>query len=344
MQAKYFKHQLQFKKPARTSRGEMQTHTAWIVSLKKNNKTAYGEASPLPGLSVDDCSNFETQLQNCCHLVNDGLPADMLPIDDLPSLRFAFEAAQLGLLNNAPFCYGKNPFYKGLPIAINGLVWMDDAEAMLNQAVEKIESGFNCIKFKVGALDFDEECRMLEKFRKRFNAFTCEIRLDANGAFSKDDVSEKLQDLSRFEIHSIEQPVKPGQAELLEELVKKTQIPIALDEELIGLSHEAGEKLLNKIRPHYLILKPTLIGGLRAADEWINIARKMQIGWWATSALESAIGLNIIAQWVSAKNNPMPQGLGTGGLFTNNFASPLVVSEGKLHYSQTGNGQEWLIR
>jgi len=343
MQAKYFKHLLRFNNPARTSRGEMQTHTAWIVSLTKNNKTAYGEASPLPGLSIDDTSDFEMQLEKCCNLVNDGLAADKLPLDGFPSLRFAFEAAQLGLLNDAPFCYGENPFYRGLPIPINGLVWMDDAEAMLKQAVEKIESGFNCIKFKVGALDFDEECRMFEKFRKRFNAFTYEIRLDANGAFSKDDVFEKLQDLSRFEIHSIEQPVKPGQAELFEEVVKKTQIPIALDEELIGLTHETGEKLLKQIRPHYLILKPTLIGGLHAADAWINIARKMQIGWWATSALESAIGLNIIAQWVSAKNNPMPQGLGTGGLYTNNFTSPLVVSGGKLHYSQPSNGHEWLI-
>lgn len=332
MQAHYFKHLLQFKKPARTSRGEMQTHTAWIVVLTQGHKTAYGEASPLPGLSIDDNNEFEKQLQLCCNLINDGAPAELLPLTDYPALRFAFESALMGIKQEESFCYSQNTFYRGTPIPINGLVWMDDAEAMLLQAYEKIEAGFDCIKFKIGALDFDEECRMLEKFRSKFGAFTIEIRLDANGAFNADDAVEKIKDLSRFDIHSIEQPIKPGQTELMQEVVKKSNIPVALDEELIGLSIIEGEKLLKQTQPAYLILKPTLIGGLQAADAWVNLAQKLGLGWWATSALESAIGLNIIAQWVSSKQNPLPQGLGTGGLYTNNFESPLEVASGKLHY------------
>jgi L-alanine-DL-glutamate epimerase-like enolase superfamily enzyme len=210
---------------------------------------------------------------------------------------------------------------------------MDTKEEMLKQAFEKIESGFNCIKFKVGAIDFDEECRMLEAIRKKYSSFNIEIRLDANGAFKNDEALHQLKELSRFDIHSIEQPIKPKQLDLMQELCKKSTIAIALDEELIGVDVERdGKKLLRYINPQFIILKPTLIGGFSLSEKWIHFATEMNIGWWATSALESNIGLNAIAQWTSSLDTNLPQGLGTGGLYSNNIPSPLVVKNGFLFY------------
>lgn len=336
MRADYIPYTLEFKKPARTSRGELTTHRIWIIRLHHQNQIGYGEAAPLPGLSIDFRDDFEQQLQTCCAWINDGLPVDALPLAGFPSLRFAFESAFAALSFPQPFTYFNSGFIQGERIPINGLVWMDTREAMLKQAQEKLEQGYTCLKFKIGAIDFDEECRLLEAVRKYRNAFSLEIRLDANGAFGADDVFEKLKDLKRFDIHSIEQPVKQGQPVLMQEVVAKSAIPIALDEELIGIEEQAEmTTLLQLIQPHYIILKPTLIGGLSMANQWIATANQNQTGWWATSALESSIGLNIIAQWVTFLGVRMPQGLGTGALYTNNIASPVKVKNAHLIYDST---------
>lgn len=339
MHASYIKYELLFKKPARTSRGEMLSHTAFFIRLQQGNRTGYGEAAPLKGLSMDDRPDFEETLKGCCRFINDGLPVDALSLNEFPSLRFAFETAALSLGFNDSFRVFDSSFYTGTPIPINGLVWMNTKTEMLEEAFAKAEQGFNCIKFKVGALDFDEECRMLEAFRKRYSAFKVELRLDANGAFSTDEAFEKLRELSRFEIHSIEQPIKTKQHDWMQELCAKTPIPVALDEELIGVDVTTnGHNLLRFIKPQYIILKPTLLGGFAASDRWIALAQKQSIGWWATSALESNIGLNAIAQWSSTHNNPLPQGLGTGSLYTNNIPSPLSAANGFLRYNPT---QPW---
>jgi o-succinylbenzoate synthase len=337
--ASYITQELVFKKPARTSRGEMNSHTAYFIRLQQGDRVGYGEAAPLKGLSIDDRPDFENKLKECCLFINDGCPIDVLDFTAFPSLKFAFETAQLSLAFDESFKIFDTSFFTGTPIDINGLVWMNNKAEMLEEAFYKVEQGFNCIKFKVGALDFDEECRMLESFRKRYSSFKVSLRLDANGAFSTAEALEKLKDLSRFEIHSIEQPIKAKQEDWMQELCAKTPIDIALDEELIGVDvvHD-GLALLKKIAPQYIILKPTLIGGFANSDTWIKHARQKNIGWWATSALESNIGLNAIAQWCSTYQNPLPQGLGTGALYTNNIQSPLVVDAGHLVYQQ---GLSW---
>lgn len=338
----YKKHILEFNFDARTSRGAIKQHTACyiIVKDKIKNITGYGEASPLQGLSLDATGDFEIKLHNILQLLNEGEPIENLDISGLPSAAFGIETALLDLKHGGKRIVFENDFVLGKPIPINGLVWMADAETMYAQAIEKINAGFNCIKIKVGSLDFDEECRLLEKIRKKHNPFAVELRLDANGAFATDEVFEKLKDLSRFDIHSIEQPIKPGLPDFLEEVCSKSKIPVALDEELIGVGSNQKEKLLKAAKPAYIILKPTLIGGFKQADEWIQAAQKFNIGWWATSALESNIGLNAIAQWVFSKNNPLHQGLGTGSLYKNNIKSPLLVENGKLRYNQK---QKWEI-
>lgn len=333
MLASYNKHSLTFKKPARTSRGEMLSHEVYFIKLQHNNRTGYGEAAPLKGLSIDDRPDFEQKLIECCQFINDGLPVDALPLTAFPSLQFAFETASFSLQFKEPFKVFETSFYTGTPIKINGLVWMNTKQEMLEEAFAKAEQGFDCIKFKVGALDFDEECRLLEAFRKRYSAFKVELRLDANGAFTPTDAINKIKELSRFEIHSIEQPIKAKQQEWMQELCATTPIPIALDEELIGVDVTLeGERLLKFIKPQFIILKPTLLGGFINANTWIKYSEQQEIGWWATSALESNIGLNSIAQWCSSHHNSLPQGLGTGGLYTNNVNSPLLVEKGYLMY------------
>lgn len=340
--ASFKKHQLELKKPARTSRNELKTHDVFYIRLQRlaDAKITYGEAAPLKGLSPDDVPDFEGRLQQFCDMVNEGLAVEELDLELFPSIRFAFETASLGMKHEQAFKVFDTSFYNAQqPIEINGLVWMNETETMLAEAFEKAESGFSTIKFKVGALDFDAECRMLEMFRKRYNAFKVGLRLDANGAFTGSDSLEKLKELSRFDVHSIEQPVKAGQPELMQELCMESKIAIALDEELIGINISHAASLLKQIKPAFIILKPTLVGGLQNSDEWIKAANQRNIGWWATSALESNIGLNAIAQWASAYHNPLPQGLGTGGLYTNNVASPLHVSAGQIVYT----GASWHI-
>ena len=223
-------------------------------------------------------------------------------------------------------------------IVINGLVWMGEPSFMKEQIEEKLAQGFNCIKLKIGAIDFQKELELLQFIRSHFSAEQIEIRVDANGAFALNEALDKLNQLKVFQLHSIEQPIKKGNTQAMADLCESTPFPIALDEELIGVfSLKEKEALLQKIRPQYIILKPSFVGGFRGTQEWIDLAEKYNIGWWITSALESNIGLNAIAQWTFLLNSKMPQGLGTGALYTNNFDSPLEVSEGQLWYNNTKN-------
>lgn len=331
IRATFYPYTLTFKKPATTSRGSMHTHTVYYIKLTQGNREGWGECAHLKGLSIDDIAAIPNQLSLCCALINDGLPIDALPLNSFPAIRFAFETASLMLQQKLPMCVFDTPFYHGKQsITINGLVWMADAPSMLEEAKQKITAGYTCIKFKVGALDFDEECRMIEHVRKFANAFALEIRLDANGAFKNDEALEKLKELSRFEIHSIEQPIQSKQDDWMQEVCAKSPIAIALDEDLIG--RVPTVEYLRFVKPAYIILKPTLLGGLSVADQWIAHANQTKTGWWATSALESNIGLNAIAQWCSSKPIKMPQGLGTGSLYTNNVQSPLTIQPPALVY------------
>ncbi len=312
-------HNLEFIKPAKTSRGEYTSKTAHILICEDEVGVvlAMGEASPLVDLSIDGkedlvsvvqlLSEKEFTLSDFQELLEDW--------EKYPTLRFALYCIYLKLKG-----FPETPFSRGQSgISINGLVWMNDIQSMEEEAYQKVIQGFNIIKFKVGALDFDAECRLLERFRKRHNPFQVEIRLDANGAFHPEDSLSQLKDLSRFDIHSIEQPIKPKQYDWLSKICKESKIPIALDEELIGYSVSESKKLLSEISPQYLILKPTLLGGFDHCDSWIKSASTYDIGWWSTSALEGNLGLYDIARWVSKYPIHMAQGLGTGSLFIKNL-------------------------
>ena len=330
------KHELKFKVPAKTSRNTFTTRTIFLITLNdiQTGKQGIGEASPLSLLSLDDVPNYqlilEKKLDEFCQVGS----LDQLSLAAYPSIRFGIETALLnmsadseGVIFNSDFTARK----KAIPV--NGLVWMNDSPTMYKEAIEKIQAGFNVIKIKVGALDFDEECRLLEKIRKQFSAFKITLRVDANGAFDAEDALEKLNELKRFELHSIEQPIAAGQWDWMQKICAESPVDIALDEELIGVNvFEQADKMIKHIKPSYLILKPNLIGGRSISDQWITFAHKHHVGWWATSALESNVGLNAIAQWVSTYQNPLHQGLGTGSLFSNNFSSRLKMEEGHMRY------------
>lgn len=331
------KHTLQFKTPARTSRNTLQDKTVWLIHLSYLGATAkgIGECSPLKGLSMDDVEGFEAKLHKVAELINEGYHPFDLGLELWPSIRFGVETAMLDLQNGGVRKIFDTPFFTSQQrIPINGLVWMADRQDMLRQAEEKIAEGFTCVKFKVGAIDFDEECRMLEDLRRKYSAFKVEIRLDANGAFAPDTALEQLKELSRFEIHSIEQPIKTKLWDNMAALCAQSKIPIALDEELIGISAaNEGMSLLKQIKPQYIILKPGLLGGFEASKNWVSLADKLNMGWWVTSALESNVGLNAIVQFTSQYLVQIPQGLGTGSLYVNNFDSPLTVQAGYINYN-----------
>ncbi len=312
-------HNLEFIKPAKTSRGEYTSKTAHILICEDEVGVvlAMGEASPLVDLSIDGKEDLVSvvQLLSEKEFTLSGFQELLEDWEKYPTLRFALYCIYLKLKG-----FPETPFSRGQSgISINGLVWMNDIQSMEEEAYQKVIQGFNIIKFKVGALDFDAECRLLERFRKRHNPFQVEIRLDANGAFHPEDSLSQLKDLSRFDIHSIEQPIKPKQYDWLSKICKESKIPIALDEELIGYSVSESKKLLSEISPQYLILKPTLLGGFDHCDSWIKSASTYNIGWWSTSALEGNLGLYDIARWVSNYPIHMAQGLGTGSLFIKNL-------------------------
>lgn len=335
MKASCQKYILDFKRPSGTSRGVMIEKETWFIILENNGKRGIGECGILRSLSIDDRPDYEEKLQWVCENINLGEDILWKELIEFPSIQFGLETAFRSLEGETPYLLFPSQFTKGeVNININGLVWMGEQAYMKEQIEAKIQQGFNCIKLKIGAIDFNYELQLLRFIRDNFSAEEIEIRVDANGAFTIDEALSKLAQLSEFQLHSIEQPIKQGQADSMSWLCLNTPLSIALDEELIGVfSLKNKEALLKKIQPHYIILKPSLVGGFRGCKEWITIAEKYNIGWWVTSALESNIGLNAIAQWTFLQNNPMLQGLGTGALYTNNFESPLEVKNGQLCYN-----------
>jgi o-succinylbenzoate synthase len=335
IKANYKKYILNFKNPSGTSRGVLRTKETWFILLEENGKTGVGETGLFRGLSIDDVTNYEEKLIWVCKNINKGLDFLLAEVAHFPSIQFGLEQAFLSLKSSHKFNLFPSKFTEGKDaININGLIWMGEKQFMKDQIKEKLKMGFSCIKMKIGAINFDAEIDLLTAIRKEFSADEIELRVDANGAFTPNNALEKLKRLSDLELHSIEQPIKQGQVLEMANLCAKTPLPIALDEELIGVfSSEEKKKIISEIKPQYIILKPSLVGGFAGSKEWIKFAEEGNIGWWITSALESNIGLNAIAQFTYTLQNNLPQGLGTGGLFTNNFDSPLQVKNGTLQYN-----------
>ncbi|MGO4822292.1 MULTISPECIES: o-succinylbenzoate synthase [unclassified Flavobacterium] len=340
MKATYHKYILDFKRPSGTSRGVLTQKETWFIVLEKDGKKGIGECGILRGLSIDDRVDYESKLKWTCENIHLGEEQLWEALLEFPSIQFGVEMAFLSLVSTSPFLLFPSDFTNGSKsIPINGLVWMGEPAYMKEQIEEKLAQGFKCIKLKIGAIDFDKELQLLSHIRENFSPEQIEIRVDANGAFGANEALVKITQLSEFKIHSIEQPIQKNNTDRMAELCETTPFPIALDEELIGVfSYAEKEQLLQKISPQYIILKPSFIGGFRGTQEWINLANKYKIGWWITSALESNIGLNAIAQWTFLQPNLMPQGLGTGALYTNNFDCPLTVAGGQLWYEKN---QEW---
>ncbi len=327
---------LHFKQPAKTSRGAYTTRRLWYLHLTNDDcpgREGIGECAPLPDLSCDARPDYETLLRRFCAGIAQRGSWDSAALCDYPSMLFGIETA-FRHYERQSYALWDTPFSRseaGIPI--NGLIWMADYERMLAQIETKLASGFRCVKLKIGAIHFEDELRLLRYIRRHFSAGEIELRVDANGAFAPSEALEKLKRLAELDLHSIEQPIRAGQWETMARLTAATPLPIALDEELIGVNDPIEkERLLDTIRPQYIILKPSLHGGLQGANEWIRMADERKIGWWITSALESNIGLNAIAQWCATFDNPRPQGLGTGALFTDNVAMPLSIRRDCLWY------------
>jgi o-succinylbenzoate synthase len=348
----YKKHTLQFKFDAGTSRGVLKTKDSWFVRIvDEEGRQGIGEAGPLKGLSIDDRPDFEEQLEKLLlDLAMQPLPTKYEEVEEFvqshipeafPSIIFAVETALYDLLNGGQRIIYDTPFARSeRAIPINGLIWMGTPEFMQQQIEEKLAAGFNCIKMKIGAIDFEEEYRLLKMLRKRFPADQLTLRVDANGAFTTSDALQRLVLLHELEIHSIEQPIMAGQNREMHQLCRFSPLPIALDEELIGIPSANKASLLDSIMPQFIILKPTLHGGIGGCRAWIRLAEERQIGWWMTSALESNIGLNAIAQFTDTYQPHLPQGLGTGQLYHNNIPSPLQVAGGELTYKRNG---VWMV-
>ena len=342
MIATYKKYKFLFKTPGGTSRGILYEKYSWFLILKNNSKVGVGECSVINGLSVDDPSKIESKLDWICLNINTVPSLLFKELIDFPAIAFGLEMAlkavdsvKENVLFPSTFTNGKNS------IPINGLVWMGDIDFMKSQVDLKLSEGYRCLKLKIGALDFDKEYSLLKSIRDKYSSSELEIRLDANGAYSYKESLRILNKLSELNIHSIEQPIKAGQIKQMSELCISSPIPIALDEELIGInSIEDKIKLIEEIKPQYIIIKPSLIGGFKSSQEWINILPN-STKYWVTSALESNVGLSAISQWVYTLNCSLPQGLGTGSLFSNNFSSPLSIKNAKLHYNKNNN---WNIK
>ena len=337
--ASYQKYILNFKHASGTSRGILKTKETWFLVLNFNGKLGIGECGLFRGLSIDDRPDYEDKLKWLCKNINLGFIDLLNELIEFPSIQFGLEMAFKSFESQKAFVLFPSKFTQSEDsIPINGLIWMGSKDFMKQQIEEKIFSGFSCIKLKIGAIDFQTELNLLKSIRREFTSKDIELRVDANGAFLPSQALEKLKILSDLDLHSIEQPIKQGQIESMAKLCEETPLPIALDEELIGVfSVTKKQELLQIIRPQYIILKPSLVGGFKGTEEWIEIAENKQIGWWITSALESNVGLNAIAQYTYVKQSNLPQGLGTGGLFTNNFDCPLQVKNGTLQYDNKIN-------
>jgi len=333
VQAKYIRHPLNFHRPAGTSRGILHQKECWFVKLTgEAGLTGVGEVSFIPGLSLEDPEEIEIRLDHVCKLISMGEmdPAQELP--SLPGIRFALESATRDLEQGGERLLFDSDFTRGKAgILVNGLIWMGDRAFMKKQVRDKLDQGFGVLKMKVGALDVNEEIDLLAWIRSEYGAGDLEIRLDANGAWSPEEAPLRMARFAQFGIHSIEQPIAAGQIDSMSELCRNPVIPVALDEELIGVTRrEERRQLIEKIRPDYIILKPGLLGGFSLAEEWIDLAESVGTAWWITSALESSVGLNAISQWTYHLGVSMPQGLGTGMLYSNNIQSPLLMEENQL--------------
>ncbi|MCB2409013.1 o-succinylbenzoate synthase [Hymenobacter lucidus] len=347
----YSKRILHFSFPARTSRGAITEHHVYYLYLTDTahpGRVGIGEAAPLAGLSPDYGPDTETRIADFCQYFNQlqlaELPsaeAPALVAAELPALRFALETATLDWEQGGRRMLYDTLFSRGeTSIPINGLVWMGDAAFMREQIQKKLAEGYSCLKLKIGGIDFATELRLLAEIRAVAGPEQLTLRVDANGAFAPAEALDRLRQLAQFELHSIEQPIAAGQWDAMAAVCRESPVPVALDEELIGVTDPARqEALLNQVRPAYIILKPTLLGGLAAARHWIALAEARGIRWWLTSALESNIGLNAVSQF-AARFAPadFPQGLGTGQLYTNNIAAPLTIRQGQLHY---GSQELW---
>lgn len=331
------KEKLIFKQPAKTSRGVYLTKNVFYIERDTpQGKEIIGECAPLEDLSPDFSQEYHNKLSDLLHQIENDSWSPTPSWKQYPSILFGIETA-LRHIKAGGLAHTDTPFSRGEKgIPINGLIWMGSHDEMLKRIEEKLHDGFRCLKLKIGAIAFDSEIDLLHRIRSRFSAEDLEIRLDANGAFSFSEALGKLETLSQYKIHSIEQPIAAGEPEKMSKIVRDTPIPVALDEELIGI-YEAEEKqsLLETIRPHYIILKPTLHGSFYGCDEWIELAERIGIPWWATSALESNIGLNAIAHWVSSHGVERPQGLGTGELFTNNISTPIYRKGAEIWYHRS---------
>lgn len=341
LSATFIKYPLKFLRPAGTSRGVLLLKNSWYIKLldpANPEEKAMGECSIIPGLSPDDRPDFEERLDDVCKTINSSGVNALPSLKDFPSIQFGLETALLdlegggkGILSPSEFSRGE----KGIPI--NGLIWMGKKEEMLQQIESKMEQGYRVLKMKVGALHFKDELEILHSIRQNYDPASLEIRLDANGAWSPKEALVHIQKLSKYNIHSLEQPIKSGQLEEMARICKLSQIPVALDEELIGVWDFREKKhILEAIRPAWIILKPGLLGGFKASEEWIELADGLDTGWWVTSALESNVGLNAIAQWTATLGSELPQGLGTGQLYGNNIPSPLYLRGDMLWYGKDG--------
>lgn len=333
MKASFKKYTLSFKQASGTSRGVYTTRDTWFIFLNDGINTGIGECAPLPDLSIESLNKMSNKLLQICDEISYFISTPE-ELRAWPSIQFGLETALLDLRNGgnrilfpSSFTHGE----KGIPI--NGLIWMGTPEFMKQQIRSKLDAGFRCIKMKIGALDFETEYELLKAVRKEFSPEEITLRVDANCAYSYHTALENLKRLSDLKIHSIEQPIETGRWNEMADLCQKSPLPIGLDEELIGISSRAEmQKLMETIRPAYLILKPSLHGGFAGCEKWIGQAEKYGTGWWITSALESNIGLNAIAQWTFQLNAKNEQGLGTGQLYTNNFDSPLEISGDQLWF------------
>ncbi len=341
LSASFSKYTLQFKQASGTSRGVLRKKSSYFIFLHQQNDPAIigvGECGLLRGLSIDDRPDYQEKLQEVCSKINEyeywlesGLRA-------FPSIHFGLEMALLDLQNQGSKILFPSDFTKGTQtIPINGLIWMGEMGFMFEQIEKKLKEGFRCIKMKIGAIDFKKEFDLLKSIRQRYDKNQIELRVDANGAFSYCDVIYILEQLAALDIHSIEQPIRQGNWKEMADLCKNTPVPIALDEELIGIfDKDQKEKLLDTVLPQYVIFKPSFIGGIKGTSEWLKLAEERSIGWWNTSALESNVGLNAIAQWTATLDTDMPQGLGTGGLYTNNIDSPLYLKGDRIGFDVEG--------
>ena len=341
LRAKFIPYRLNFNFTAITSRQSMtfkDTYLLFVTDTDKPGKTGVGECALFKGLSAEDNSGYEQRLKWLCDNIN------RVSLDDIEdsSIRFGYETAMWSLHGTSPWHLLDNPWSdNNESININGLVWMGDFDLMMKRIEDVISKGFITVKIKIGGIDFENELDMIKHIRENYSDKNLTIRLDANGSFTPKDALQKLERLARYDIHSLEQPIKAGQWSKMREITKYSAIPIALDEELIGnLNYDKRNYLLDGTQPQFLVLKPSLHGGFATCDGWIEDATQRELGWWSTSALESNIGLNAIAQWVSRKNISLPQGLGTGSLYSNNFESPIKVKNGSLVYEKEAQWDE----